>query len=134
MATAVTQTEAARWDAALNRAIDAASDVLIEPLSGSAFVESSRNPGVLYLVTAESCTCPAGGHGGICKHRAIYLAMIGELPVEAEAETLPADCLACCGCGVQSFRSYDLPCPDCGGSGIRPDRRPQGQPGVEIAA
>jgi len=71
------------WERALQRAILEALDVLVEPLSGQAFVESATHPGTLYAVSAHTCTCPAGERGLICKHRACYLAQIGELPLPA---------------------------------------------------
>ena len=49
-------------------------------------------------------------------------------------EASPADCLDCCGCGVQDFGRYSLPCETCGGSGVRPDRRLQDVPAVEVVA
>jgi hypothetical protein len=86
MATEMVRTEAQRWQAALERAIDEALDVLIEPISGEAFIESATHPGTLYAVSAMSCSCPAGQKGQICKHRACYLATIGELPLDSEPD------------------------------------------------
>jgi hypothetical protein len=108
--------DAKRWAKALERAIAEALDVLVEPISGEAFVESAGRPGVLYHVSAHTCSCPAGQKGQICKHRACYLAQIGELPLEP---TL-VDCVACCGCGVQDYGRYALPCETCGGIGRVP--------------
>jgi hypothetical protein len=117
------------WAKALDRAIAAGVDILIEPISGATFAESTRFPGVLYVVTRTSCSCLASGHNQVCLHRAALLAQLGELALPA-----PAACPDCCGCGVQSYGSYDLPCETCGGSGIRVDRRLTGLPAVEITA
>jgi hypothetical protein len=123
------QTEAQRWAKALDRAIADALDVLVEPISGEAFVESSNHPGIVYAVGATFCTCPAGQQGVPCKHRAAFLAQIGELPlpagpaVIATITAVPADepmtCLWCNGCGVvpnDHERRYD-DCDRCAGSG-----------------
>lgn len=67
-----------RWAKALDRAISNALDVYVST-DGSAFVESASTPGLLYAVSREHCTCPAGEKGMICQHRACYLAQIGEL-------------------------------------------------------
>ncbi|MCA9877559.1 MAG: hypothetical protein KC442_07250 [Thermomicrobiales bacterium] len=74
----ITPANAQRWQAALDRAISNALDVYVST-DGSAFVESASTPGLLYAVSRESCTCPAGVNGRICQHRACYLAQIGEL-------------------------------------------------------
>jgi hypothetical protein len=42
----------------------------------------------------------------------------------------PADCPDCTGCGVVVYRTFEERCPACGGSGIKPDHRLQGQPAV----
>jgi hypothetical protein len=104
------------WAKALARAIDEALDVLVEPISGEAFVESATRPGILYHVTAQTCSCPAGQRGNPCKHRACYLAQIGEQPLEP----VLADCAACCDCGVQDYGRYALPCETCSGTGRVP--------------
>lgn len=74
----VTPSTTYRWQAALDRAVANAIDVLVAT-DGSAFVESASTPGLLYAVSRESCSCPAGTSGQICQHRACYLAQIGEL-------------------------------------------------------
>ena len=79
-ATIITTANAKRWQAALDRAISNALDVLVST-SGEAFVESASVPGLLYSVSREVCTCPAGAKGQPCKHRACYLAQIGELEI-----------------------------------------------------
>lgn len=73
---------AARWQAALDRAISNALDVLVST-DGSAFVESATQPGLLYSVSRESCDCKAGQQGIPCMHRACYLAQVGELPLDS---------------------------------------------------
>lgn len=77
----VTPATAQSWQKALNRAIAEALDVYVAT-DGTAFVESSSQAGLLYIVTRESCSCPAGERGIPCKHRACFLAQIGELPLE----------------------------------------------------
>src|SRR5690349_3957740 len=85
--TQVRSIDAARWQRALDRALANALDVLIEPISGEAFVESATKPGTLYQVSATSCSCKAGQKGMPCQHRACYLAQIGELPLDETNET-----------------------------------------------
>src|SRR4051794_27085588 len=86
--------DTARWQQALDRALAECLGVVIEPISGEAFVESATHPGALYAVSATSCSCKAGQAGQPCKHRACYLAQIGELPLP------PAPCRVCGGRGV----------------------------------
>ena len=115
-----------RWAKALGRALSECLDVLVCNATGDAFVESHTAPGTLYSVSREHCTCAAGMHGQVCKHRACYLAQMGEL-------ALPefVDCPSCNGCGRQWFASgYALPCETCGGSGVKPERRLQGLPAI----
>lgn len=86
METIITPQTAARWAKALDRAISNALDVLVST-SGEAFVESASKPGLLYSVSREHCTCPAGAKGQICQHRAAYLAQMGELELEPSRVT-----------------------------------------------
>ncbi len=72
-----------RWARALDRAISDGLDVLVCAVTGEAFVESASRPGTLYAVSVDGCGCEAGQHGQICKHRACYLAQIGELALPA---------------------------------------------------
>jgi hypothetical protein len=76
---------AAQWTRALARAIDEGLDVLVEPTSGEAFIESVTTPGTLYAVSTRSCSCKAGQRGIPCKHRAAYLAQIGELHLDPDS-------------------------------------------------
>lgn len=80
-ATIVTAGTATRWAKALDRAIINGLDVLVST-NGEAFVESASVPGLIYSVSREHCSCPAGLQGKICQHRACFLAQIGELPLE----------------------------------------------------
>jgi hypothetical protein len=80
----VTTANAQRWQAALKRAIAEAVDILVEPISGEVFCESSTRPGTLYAVSRTSCTCKAGQQGVPCKHRACFLAQLGELSLEPD--------------------------------------------------
>ncbi len=118
---------AAQWSKALERAIDAGVDILTEPISGQTFCESTRHPGIVYVVTRESCSCIAGAHGSPCLHRACLLAQRGELPLPA-----PAACLWCNASGRQEDPLHErfVTCPDCHGTGTRIDTRPQGLPSV----
>jgi len=78
-----------RWAAALDRAIGSALDVLVCGATGEAFVESASMPGLLYAVSATTCTCPAGEAGDpVCQHRAAYLAQCGELPLDPEPDRI----------------------------------------------
>jgi hypothetical protein len=47
---------------------------------------------------------------------------------------VPADCRDGCGCGVQDDGRSVLPWETCGGSGIKPDYRPQGAPAIQPIA
>jgi hypothetical protein len=82
----ITTANAQRWQAALNRAIAEAVDILVEPISGEVFCESSTRPGTLYVVSRTSCTCKAGQQGVPCKHRASLLAQLGELPLNPDPD------------------------------------------------
>jgi len=116
----VTRTESKRWAAALDRAIEEALDVLIEPISGEAFVESATQPGLLYQVSASTCSCPAGRRGLPCKHRACYLAQIDEFPMAIAVA--PSPCSSCVSGKVQEWGvSGPIGCRDCGvcgGTGV----------------
>lgn len=109
-----------RWQAALDRAIANALDVLVAT-DGSAFVESSSTPGLLYAVSREACTCPAGQKGMICQHRACYLAQIGELPLHPEPSAVEVSCRRCFGNGGHwagsGVDSWQVICPNCNGTG-----------------
>jgi hypothetical protein len=113
-----------RWQTALDRALENALDVLIEPVSGEAFVESACKPGTLYAVTRTTCTCPAGVAGDpVCQHRAAYRCQMGELPLEAVPVAPVRRCSWCAGAGQIEQWGVGGPigsqtCPDCGGGGI----------------
>lgn len=87
----ITTANAARWSAALDRAIANALDVLIAT-DGAAYVESASKPGLIYSVSREFCTCPAGAKGQICMHRAVYLCQVGELALDPEPERIQFVC------------------------------------------
>ena len=122
-----------QWARALNWALDEGLDVLVEPLSGEAFVESATRPGTLYAVSASACSCPAGQRGIPCKHRACYLAQIGELEIDPES-TLPVvtllparPCMWCHGSGPvpnDYHERYDT-CDVCNGASTVPPPKPQ---------
>ena len=102
------------------------------------YCSSASDPGHGYFVTGLSCTCQGFMAHQRCSHYALLLERLGWLPeVEPEMPFIartPADYAACCGCGVQDFGRYALPCEVCGGTGVKPDHRLAGQPAVEIAA
>ena len=108
-----------QWHRALDRAINEALDVLTEPVSGETFVESATQPGTLYRVTLDMCTCTAGQRGIPCKHRAVLLAQLGILPLDDDPAPVAAlvDCAACNGCGHQYSRSGGWRCDYCQGTG-----------------
>lgn len=85
--TMITTANAQRWQAALDRAISNALDVLVST-RGEAYVESASVPGLIYSVSRESCSCPAGAKNQICQHRACYLAQVGELELEPQPERI----------------------------------------------
>ena len=117
-ATIVTIATAQCWQKALNRAIAEALDVYVGT-EGEAFVESSSTPGLLYSVSREHCSCPAGQRGIPCKHRACYLAQCGELPLPEIGR-----CPSCTGGKIEEWCCGHViggrPCSVCGGTGRAP--------------
>jgi len=109
------QSASQQWSRALDRAVAESLDILVEPISGAAFVESASTPGTLYAVSADSCSCPAGQHGMPCKHRACYLVAVGAFPIDA-----PASCLWCNGSGrtPNDYQERYDPCDRCSGAGV----------------
>src|SRR5215213_3081230 len=88
------------------------------------YCSSASDAGGCHYVTDLSCDCPGFLAHGRCSHHALLLERLGWLP-EVEpgmpsVEASPADCVECCGCGMQDFGRYALPCETCGGSGVRP--------------
>jgi hypothetical protein len=82
------------------------------------------------LATTGSCTCPAGRGGDpVCCHRALVRALTGTMPVDT-----PADCPACCGCGVVTYRTFEERCTTCGGSGVRPNHHLHDVPPAPMVA
>jgi len=127
------------------------------------FCSSASDAGASHYVTGFSCDCPGFISHQRCTHHALLLERLGWLPeleatweipklvatseigkLESTGESPqlePVDCPECCGCGLQDFGRYALPCETCGGSGVKPDRRlrdfpetPEVQPAVEIVA
>jgi len=128
-------TTESQWGRALDRALSEGLDVLVEPISGEAFVESATRPGTLYAVSAFSCSCPAGQRGIPCKHRACYMAQIGVLALDPEPDPAgPAlapiasrPCFWCNGSGRvpnDYEQCYDA-CSACAGTGTKPTPQPQ---------
>ena len=115
-----------QWSRALDRALSEGLDVLVEPISGEAFVESATSPGTLYAVTAFSCSCPAGQRGTPCKHRACYMAQIGVLDLEPEP-IAERPCFWCNGSGRvpnDEYQRYDT-CSACDGTDTKPAPQPR---------
>ena len=102
------------------------------------YCSSASERGGSHFVTGLSCDCRGFCEHQRCTHHALLLERLGWLPeVEPDrpyVEAGPADCPDCCGCGVQDFGRYALPCETCGGSGLKPDRRLQGQPAIRPVA
>ena len=104
------------------------------------YCSSASDPGGCHYVTGFSCDCPGFIAHQRCTHHALLLERLGWLPeLENESNSDPPapaslDCTDCSGCGVQHFRSFDLPCESCGGSGIKPDHRLAGVPSVRPVA
>jgi hypothetical protein len=115
---------------------------VFEPAQNHWFCTSHSDPFALHVVTGFSCDCAGFLHVGRCTHHALLLEHLGWLPelpddeLSAIAETLaPASCPNCSGGGVVHYRSdTEERCPECGGTGIKPDRRLAGQPAVDIVA
>jgi hypothetical protein len=120
-----------RWQKALSRAISHNLGYM-ELIGGDgAFaVSSTKGEESGYIATTRTCTCQAGRGGDpVCCHRALVRALTGAMPVDA-----PDECGDCCGCGRQSFGTYDLPCESCGGTGVRLDHRLTGLPAIQPVA
>ncbi len=99
---------------------------------GAFAVSSTKDDERGYIATAGSCTCEAGRGGDpVCCHRALVRVLTGAMPLDAET---PADCPDCCGCGVNDYGRYRLPCETCGGSGVRPDHRLRDAPMIQPVA
>jgi hypothetical protein len=122
-----------RWEKALARALANGLEVFQVSDTGERLVTSASRLDILHRTDGAACTCEAALAGDpVCQHRAVVRFVQGRLSCDPEATS--ADCISCSGCGVQDFGRYALPCETCGGSGVRQDRRPQGQPAVEVVA
>jgi len=103
------------------------------------YCSSAGDPGGCYFLTGYSCTCRGFVTHQRCSHHALLLERLGWLPeVEPDMpfiDQAPVDCPNCAGCGVVVYRSGNQDrCLDCGGNGVRVDRRLQGQPGIRPVA
>jgi hypothetical protein len=90
---------AARWWAALARAIDSGIDALAIGGSDSWAIESGSVAGLVYIVDAAgtSCGCAAALAGDVvCRHRALARFLAGTLALPLVA------CGACLGSGYQA--------------------------------
>ena len=128
-----TRTESAeRWSTALQRSIALGLEVFVVADTGERMVTSASQLDTLHRSDGDICTCKAGLSGDpVCCHRAAVRFVQGRLSDETAA---PADCSSCTGCGVVVYRTFEERCLDCGGSGVRVDRRLAGEPGVVIVA
>jgi hypothetical protein len=120
-----------RWASALQRAMDA-NLIYIELIAGDGAwaVSSQCDCERGYIATTHTCTCEAGRSGDpVCCHRALARALVGVMSVEEETPETPP-CRVCHGDGTSFSEWYGerRPCDSCGGTGIRPDHRPQGLP------
>ncbi len=61
--------------------------ILTECISGARYATSCTQPGVIYYLTAYSCTCPGFAHHQRCQHHSLLLAELGWLPDVADDET-----------------------------------------------
>lgn len=108
----------AAWQRALARAIaDGLDPIEVAGKQYTYFVESGSKPGVGYLCSTTSCTCPAAA-GRHCKHRAAVRAALGMIALDAA----PVACHICNGTGrVMGDDARDgavaCRCLVCGGAG-----------------
>jgi hypothetical protein len=110
------------------------------------YCSSASQHGEPHYVTGLSCDCRGFQEHQRCSHYALLLEHLGWLPevegeLSARTEVSPhgenltsADCPDCCGCGLQDFGRYTLPCETCGGSGVKPDHHLHDAPPVQPAA
>jgi hypothetical protein len=102
------------------------------------YCSSASTAGGCHYVTGLSCDCPGFIAHQRCTHHALLLERLGWLPeVEPDmpyVETSPADCPACCGCGVVTYRTFEERCTTCGGSGIKPNHHLHDAPALPMVA
>jgi hypothetical protein len=126
-----------RWAKALGRALGLGLEVFVVADTGERMVTSASQLDTLHRSDGDHCSCRAGLAGDpVCCHRAAVRFVQGRLAAESGVAPQPAACVRCNGGGVvpnDHRMRYDT-CPSCGGTGIRPDHRPHGEPAVEIAA
>jgi hypothetical protein len=119
-----------------NLAQERGLEIVIDAM-GRHYATSASSP-IVHTVTAYSCDCRGFISHGRCTHHSLLLKVLNWIPADepklTNAAQTPVDCAACCACGVRSYRTFEEPCPDCGGSGIRPDHRPHDAPMVRPIA
>jgi hypothetical protein len=122
------------------------------------YCTSASRPGESYFLTGFSCTCPGFIAHQRCSHHALLLERLGWLPEiedddpmlhywasypvddvvdelpELPESLTPADCPDCTGCGVVVYRSFEERCPQCGGSGVRPNHHLHDAPPAPMVA
>lgn len=76
---------AEEFDRAIHRAFCEDLEVTPTTRRNVVAVASKRHPGVVYLTTRATCTCPAGRQGRGCKHRALAILMHDALGYDARA-------------------------------------------------
>jgi len=111
---------------------------VLQDHKGRWMATSASTAGLVYALSGFSCSCAGFVSHQRCTHHSLLLRRLGWLlelePALPFIAQTPADCGDCCGCGVQDFGRYALPCETCGGSGLKPDYPPQGRPAVEVVA
>jgi hypothetical protein len=125
-----------RWQAALQRAIDAGLEVFTAADSGERFVTSASKLDTLHRTDGRRCSCEAAVAGDpVCQHRAVVRFVMGWLPA-AETQPEGAECMWCYGTGGTPnglHQRYDR-CDVCGGSGVRPNHHLHDAPAVPMVA
>ena len=94
--------------------------LLTEGISGARYATSASAPGVIYYLTAYSCTCQGFTYAGRCQHHALLLAELGWLPDVAADDpapepptpaALPPGRVVCPGCGRVGIILQNKPLP-----------------------
>lgn len=84
-----------------------------DPASGALIVRSANQPGAVYRVTAQRCSCPS--YAPYCTHRRLYDLILTVLDTQADTADMALD------------PPFDDPLPDPGpgGPGVPGDDRPR---------
>src|SRR5215207_3315540 len=68
--------------------------ILSECVSGERFATSVSEPGTIYRLTAQDCTCKGFTYHGRCQHHSLLLAQLGWLPDPEPEPDPPAPAVA----------------------------------------